>query len=483
MSKGRILVVDDNADNRDLLSRRLQRKGYEADSAEDGQAALDRLDGEAFDAVLLDIRMPGMDGLECLQKIRQRFSKVELPVLMVTAETDSTSVVRAMQLDANDYITKPVDFAIALARMEGQLRLKQELAGAPPAKVVVASSDSLQPGFLLDERYEIRGSVGHGGFAVVYEALQLSTKRSVAIKLLRVDRILGHGQAETELARFEREMRVIASIQHPNIVRLIDSGYLTVMGVPTAAPPSGAAAATRALINPKHRAATDVAEPEAAELALPFLVMEYLEGEPLSEVLERDGKRPSTWTIDLMLPVISAVAAAHSEGVVHRDLTPANIFLCTDRQGAVSPRVLDFGIAKLTSDNTQDLTVTASVLGTPRYMSPEQARGDGSVDAPSDQYTLATVIYHALTGRTPFAGPSFFAVLHMVVSGEFPTPRELEPSIPEALEAVIVKAMANDPEQRYPTALALGAALLPFASEPVQSRWLDVFSAEAASAD
>ncbi len=476
-SKGSILVVDDNPDNRDLLSRRLQRKGYVAVTVGDGEAALQALAGQGFDAVLLDIRMPGMDGLECLRQIRLSYTKVVLPVIMVTAETDSSSVVRAMQLDANDYVTKPLDFPVVLARLEGQLRLKRDMANAQPERILVSSSDALQPGFLLDERYEIRLAVGHGGFAVVYEATQLSTRQRVAIKLLRVDRILGHAQAETELARFEREMQVIGRIQHPNIVRLIDSGHLEVMGV--TGPTKGKVDATdetKALLHPKHATARDT-EPElVAQLALPFLVMEYLDGEPLSDVFERDGKQGVRWTVDTMLPVLSAVHAAHEEGVVHRDLTPANIFLATDKRGAVSPRVLDFGIAKLTRDDAVDLTVTSSVLGTPRYMSPEQARGEGVVSAASDQYTLAVVLYQALTGRTPFAGPSFFAVLHMVVSGEFPPPRQFEASLPEELDAVIVRAMSLEPQERYPSVHAFGRALLPFASDSVRAHWAEVFS-------
>ena len=204
---------------------------------------------------------------------------------------------------------------------------------------------------------------------VVYEAEHTGLKKHVAIKTL-------HSTMASDpliRARFLREGEAASKIRHPNVVDIsdiIDDG------------------------------------------AFPYLVMEFLEGESLEALIDREVPLPLHRIADLLLPIFSAVNAAHEEGVVHRDLKPANIFLCRQRDGSLVPKVLDFGISKLADySDTKGLTGTDSILGTPEYMSPEQIRGSRDVTSASDQYALGVILYECATGRLPFTNESMYELI------------------------------------------------------------------------
>ncbi|MBW2463290.1 MAG: response regulator [Deltaproteobacteria bacterium] len=226
-----------------MLSRRLTRKGYDAPVAEDGASALERIASGGIDLVLLDVMMPGMSGVECLQKIREDHPKTRLPVIMATAKTESKDVVEALNSGANDYVTKPIDFPILLARVESQLSIRDEAAEAAVAAeaagaaAAVDLSAGLREGTVVNDSYEILDMVGHGGFAAVYRAKQLSTGQMVALKCLSPDRV-ARDPSSVEVKRFIQEMKLIGTINHPNVVRLIDSGSISCAGniVATAGP-------------------------------------------------------------------------------------------------------------------------------------------------------------------------------------------------------------------------------------------------------
>ncbi|MCA9667767.1 MAG: response regulator [Myxococcales bacterium] len=464
----KLLVVDDHPDNRDLLARRLARRGHEVSVAADGAEALHAIETDPPDAVLLDLHMPGLDGLSVLSQVRQVHSKIEMPVLMVTAETDSAMVVRAIQSGANDYVTKPIDFPVMLARVESQLMLKAE---APRSTEVVLRSDELREGDMIDGRYRVESLIGEGGFAVVYKALQVKTNRPVAVKLLQTHRLRA-GEADVVFARFEQEMRVIGQIRHPNIVRLLDSGRIRF------ARRHKLSAATQPGHSPGRLGGGANKQHSTDEATAPYLVMEYLEGETLAARLERIRTMTVDQTLRMMLPVLSAVGAAHAQGIVHRDLKPHNIFLVRG-QRAEQPCVLDFGVAKLVDQDSDEITVESSaVIGTPEYMSPEQALGRRDVAERSDQYTIAVVLYQCLTGQSPYAeDESLVRLLNDVAFAKFRRPREINPDLPLGLEEVLLKAMAEKPENRYPDVGELGRALLPFARHTTRSEWSAVLAA------
>ncbi len=294
----------------------------------------------------------------------------------------------------------------------------------------------LSPGTLLG-RYRIQRPLGEGGMAIVYEAVHVDLEKTVAIKVLRPEAL----QSADTRRRFLREARTAANLRHPNVAEVFDVGE---------------------------------------EDATLFLVMERMEGETLLDLLNREGPISPESAADLLLPVCGALATAHEIGVVHRDVKPENIFLARTRHGGLQPKLIDFGISLAPAWEGGRFTANSSLLGTPNYMAPEQAREGGRVDARSDQYAVAVVLYECVAGRRPFEHDQLYPLLHAIVQGEPPPSlRSLRPSIPAAFEAVVLRAMDRDPAARFPDVQALGRALLPFASAAVRGVWEPVFVGDA----
>jgi eukaryotic-like serine/threonine-protein kinase len=307
-------------------------------------------------------------------------------------------------------------------------------AGTPPPPPDSAHTSEDAPELASGRElgsYQITRRIGSGGMGEVYEAVHTRLRKRVALKTLRQS-LARSGEAR---ARFLREGETASKLRHPNVVDI-----------------------------------TDVGEADG----VPFLVMELLEGESLSAMVCRLGRLAVPVAVDIMLPVVDAVAVAHKNGIVHRDLKPDNIFLAQSHLHETSPKVLDFGISKVLREaNVPSLTATSSFLGTPFYMSPEQARGAKDIDGRSDQYSLAVVLYEVLTGQQPHAsrGDSLMQLVHAIARGDFPAPRSLRPDLPVELEAVILKAMSLAASDRYESMREMGAALVPFASDRGRSIW------------
>ncbi|HXU01616.1 MAG TPA: serine/threonine-protein kinase, partial [Polyangia bacterium] len=297
--------------------------------------------------------------------------------------------------------------------------------------MVVVEADALTPGTMLG-RYEIRRQLGRGGMGAVYEAVHRDLKKRVAVKVLSAA-LASNDEAKQ---RFLREGEAASRIRHPHVVDVTDVG---------------------------------------TDGALTYLVMEFLEGEDLSRRLARGPLTPRE-AADIMLPVLAGVGAAHEEGVIHRDLKPENIFLASARHRAgVQPKVLDFGVSKLSGAGAMALTGTAATFGTPFYIPPEQLRGARQADHRSDQYALGVVLYEAVTGQRPFQADNVFSVLRAIGDGDYPPPRAVRADLPPAFEAIVVRAMRLEAAERFPSLRALGAALLPFASDNARVLWADDF--------
>jgi serine/threonine-protein kinase len=464
----KVLVVDDNEDNRNLLARRLKGKGYIVDVAIDGPSALEACTKVTYDAILLDVMMPGMSGIEVLTKLRETHAKTELAIIMATAKNDSTSTVEALKKGANDYVTKPIDFPVLLARLETHLAMKAETAQVvATAATKVDVTFGIAPGTVLAERYEILEKCGEGGFAVVYRARQLSTNREVALKHLRPD-VLGAESEAVHLERFERETKLIGDLNHSNVVRLIDSGSVSVRPGASVTPKKEAGEGA----TPSQ---TRRRQPDGNAMSVPYIVMELLTGESVGDLIDREAPIESTRAVDIILPVLSALHAAHAQGVIHRDVKPSNIMLSNDGRGGIEPKVLDFGIAKLTKKEDADLTATSSLVGTPRYMPPEQAFGRKDLDARVDQFSTAAVLYQMLAGRPVYAGENYLEVVSNVLIGVFTPLDEAKPGLPPELVKAVTRALASKRENRYSSMLAFGRALLPFATDRGRRRWVDDF--------
>jgi len=490
-TRARLLVVDDSRSTRAALREFLEKAGHEVVALPSGEEALERLAAERFDLVLLDVVMKGMDGLAVLAEIRKRYTKLELPVLMATARADSLDVVRALELGANDYVTKPIDLPIAGARVESQLALRGEVETIKSHRPLIGVDGSIALGTILDGRYELLEVVGAGGFAVVYKARQVSTGQEVAVKLMKAHRAVS---GDVELARFRREMSLIAELRHPHIVRLIDSGWLEVdtyarAGVQATSKGLGAATETAATVHIKP-AVDDLSsasgvkalgESERARLEdgarIPFIVMDFLSGESLHSYLEHEERLTVQHTVDLFLPIASALYEAHSRGAVHRDLKPGNIFIAKAHDGSLRPLVLDFGIAKLLDEAADEQLTQAAgegIIGTPGWWAPEQAQGGTDVDERTDEFQLGAIIYRCVTGKRPFtaSGPK---LLYQVADGQFDPPSAHVDDLPNGFEAVLMTMMATEPEDRYPHMRSVARALLPYASKRAYHVWEAVF--------
>lgn len=260
----------------------------------------------------------------------------------------------------------------------------------------------------INDRYDLGETLGFGGMSEVHLARDTRLSRDVAIKILRAD--LARDPSFYE--RFRREAQNAASLNHPTIVQVYDTGE-----APT---PSG---------------------------PLPYIVMEYVDGETLRDVLRRDGTIAPQAAMTWMADVCAALDFSHRNGIVHRDMKPANVML--NRAGEI--KVMDFGIARAMSDPSAGMTQTAAVIGTAQYLSPEQARGD-SVDARSDVYAAGCVIFELLTGQPPFMGDSPVSVAYQHVREDPPTPSAILDTVPPELDSITLKALSKNPANRYQTA-------------------------------
>jgi serine/threonine protein kinase len=266
--------------------------------------------------------------------------------------------------------------------------------------------------------YSIERELGHGAMATVYLAHDRAGN-PVALKLLNPD--LG---STVGAERFRREIRVAARLQHPNILGVLDSGVTTV---------SAAAG--------------------GASVELLWFTMPFVPGQNLWERFEKEGPFPADQVVRIGCAVASALAYAHGQGVVHRDIKPDNIMLEDQRV-----LVADFGLARAVSEAHEKLTTTGTVVGTPTYMSPEQASGDKEIDGRSDIFALACVLYELLSGMPPFSGPTPQAALARRFAGP---PRKLRPvvQVPEHMEVAIFRALARHPAERFASADDFAAAL------------------------
>ena len=414
---GTILLVDDNEFVLRPLSRFLTLEGYEVREARDGEEALRKVDG-SVDLVLLDIMMPGLSGLEVLRALRRRYSDKELPVVMATASSSSEQIVEAFESGASDYMTKPLDFAVTLARLQSRLRRKRGRRPEPRQPNTAAALSAVEPGAILGGTYRLESRIGEGNFAEVYRATHLKLDRQVAIKLLRA----GDDSEDEIRQRFLREGRSTCRIEHPNAVAVLDASV--------------------------------------SSAGVPFLVTELLQGRTLDVELREYGPMSAARCAEILLPVCDVLAEAHSLGIVHRDIKPQNIFLHRTRRGEIV-KVLDFGIAKLIGEaNPQRrLTQVGAGPGTPAYMAPERFSSQRSCDGQTDVYSLGVMLYKMLTGQLPFAvkGGSLVKLALMHQNQAPGRPTDLVPSIPTEIEQVVLRALAKEPSRR-PTARALAAA-------------------------
>jgi serine/threonine-protein kinase len=286
------------------------------------------------------------------------------------------------------------------------------------------SASLLKPGVLLAGKYRVQRLIGRGGMAEVYAATHEVLQQTVAIKILLPDVASNAGAT----ARFINEARAAARIRGENVAIVTDVGALD----------DGSA----------------------------YMVLEYLEGEDVEDYASRIGPLNPPEAVDFVLQALQALAQAHTLGFVHRDIKPSNLFLSKRHDGSTIVKVLDFGISKaprLSESSEGHATSTRTVLGSPYYMAPEQARSARSVDPRADQWAIGVTLYRLLTGELPFGGETLTELLLEIVEATPLRPRSYRPELPEGLEAVVLRCLKKDRTERFTNVAELAQALQPYA--------------------
>jgi serine/threonine protein kinase len=279
---------------------------------------------------------------------------------------------------------------------------------------------------MVGDRYQLGRLLGYGGMAEVHIGRDVRLNRDVAIKVLRADL----ARDPSFQTRFRREAHSAGSLNHPSIVAVYDTG-----------------------------------EDQTPEGPVPFIVMEYVDGRTLREVLSTEGKLDPRRAMQIVAEVCAAIDFSHRNGIIHRDIKPANVMIT--KSGAI--KVMDFGIARAVADGSATVTQTAAVIGTAQYLSPEQARGE-AVDARSDVYSTGCLLYELLTGHPPFQGDSAVAVAYQHVRESAPVPSSINPLVSREADSIVMKALAKNPLNRYQTAAEMRADLQQaLANQPVKA--------------
>ena len=281
-----------------------------------------------------------------------------------------------------------------------------------------------EPGEVLLGKYRVEEVVGVGGMGSVVRARHLYLQQSVAIKIL----LPSLAESKSTIARFLREAQATVRLRSEHIARVMDVGTM----------PDGA----------------------------PFMVMEYLDGFDLGEILRHHGPQASMSVVDLMLQACEGISEAHAMGIVHRDIKPSNFFITRRPDGSCLLKILDFGISK-TPAELSELTSTQTVIGTPMYMAPEQMRTARSTDPRSDIWSMGVVMYQMLTGRPPFEAETYAELVLKVDTG---VPAPLPGDLPPGLAAIVMRCLEKDPRNRLQDVGALAAQLVPYASDPMAAQ-------------
>ena len=345
------------------------------------------------------------DGLYCFMndgELSEGVDRLDMdeicPYLVSLAERRGTDDNLSAQVIQVDRLVEP--------KYDQPISILKKTGGGQP----VSMANEVKPGDTIDGRFEIEDVISRSGMASLFKAKDLETKRTVAVKI-------PYMQLESDpnsFARFQREEEIGELLNHPNILKFIK--------VPN-----------------KSR---------------PYIVTEYLEGKPLSTVLNEVRPLPIQDAVQIASYICGALAHMHENKVVHRDLKPQNIMICDD--GTL--RIIDFGIAKSTEMRRLTFAGFTPAMGTPDYMAPEQVKGKRG-DERTDIYSLGAVLYEMTTGSVPFEGPNPFIVMNSRITGDPVAPRKLNPEIPEALEEIILHAMEREPHRRYHSAAAMKAEL------------------------
>lgn len=487
--RGRILVVDDVADNREVLMRHLVRQGYEVESAGDGATALRMAARASYDLMLLDVRMPGIDGQEVLIRIKQDPATRDLPVVMISAADELATIAGCIEAGADDFLPKPFDPVLLKARVSASVEKKRlrnmevdylrQVDRVVEAAVAVEQGRYVPGGLVEVARRD--DAIGH--LARVFDSMAAGVRAreerlSAQVTTLRreideakqgsnagaaaeldsgtllpgarfadrytIIRVVGRGGMGTVYKAHDRELAEDIAI------KLLRPEVLS--GDPTMAERFKSEIRLARRISHTNVVRThDFGESEGAY----FVTMEYVEGITVRELIDLRTRLSSAATLGIARQLAESLAVAHEQGVIHRDIKPQNLLL--DAAGVL--KVMDFGIATL-ADRTGAANITQSgmVVGTPAYMAPEQLLAE-TVDARSDLYAVGVVLYECLTGKLPHEALNPISLIAKVLHQTPPSPHERDAEIPAPLSSLVMRLLDKDASGRPQSAGELGLLL------------------------
>ena len=482
--EGRVLVVDDIEENRDVLRRRLEREGCTVETAPGGSDALDRLAADAFDLVLLDVLMPDMSGYDVLDRLKNDPHLRDIPVIMISALDDLASIVRCIELGAADYLPKPFDPVLLRARVGACLEQKRlrdtEKDYLKEVNRVVAAAAAVEasaytPGALT----EVSGRDDElGRLARVFDHMATQIQAREERLRQQVRDLQGEIAAAREAEpledvdrdstlvtgqRFADRYEVIATIGEGGmgmVYRARDEELGEEVAIKTLRPELVADPILVERFKSETRLARKITHKNVVRThdfgewgTVYFLTMEYVEGITVRELIDQRGHLNSSATLAIARQLVDSLAVAHEVGVIHRDIKPQNLLL--DEDGVL--KVMDFGVARL-AERTSNLTEAGLILGTPSYMPPEQLLGD-EVDGRCDLYAVGVVLYECLTGQLPFEARSPVSLIAKVLNDEPSPPGDLQDDIPPAFSALVMKLLSKAADDRVQTAPELAERL------------------------
>jgi DNA-binding response OmpR family regulator len=484
-TKARVLVVDDNEDNRAILERRLVRQGYAVECAEDGSRALKMLEDRPCDLVLLDIMMPEVDGYEVLQRVKANPRTRDIPVIMISALDDLASIVRCIEDGAEDYLPKPFDPVLLKARISASLEKKRlrdaEKEYLEKVQHVIAAASAVESGtYEAGSLSEIaRRNDELGRLARVFDNMAGEVKAREERLRQQGDDLRKAVEEVHEVPRQPVSSRdaelEVGSVfaERYEILGVIDSGGMGMVykardrelddEIAIKTLHSELISDDQRMIDrfkSEIRLARLISHPSVVRTHdfgksddVYYLTMEYVEGVTARQLLAKRGRLAVSSTLAIATQLARSLEVAHKQGVIHRDIKPQNLLL--DKDGNL--KVLDFGVACLT-ERSGNLTEAGLVVGTPAYMAPEQLL-DETAEERSDLYAVGVVLYECLTGRLPFEANSSIALIAKQLQEDPIPPDQVNPDVPPELSALIIRLLSKSPDDRPASASELAQLL------------------------
>jgi len=479
--KARVLVVDDEAGNRDLLARRLQREGYAVLAAAGGREALELVAKEPVDVVLLDVMMPDLDGLAVLERLKADPASRDLPVIMISALDDLSAIANCIQAGALDYLPKPFEPVILRARLAASLAEKrfrdQERDLVRALGVVTAAAASVEAGAYqagqLGDMAQRADAVGRLARVMDRMATEVGAREAnLRGRLERLRTEIGVarqtrevvarndedalGAGETFAGRYRVES-VLGRGGMGTVYKARDTELDEVVAIKTLRPELVVDDESRERFKDEIRLTRRITHRNVVRThdfgeanGLWYITMEFVEGLTVRQLLDARGTLGVGSALAIGSQLAESLGVAHETGVIHRDIKPQNLLL--DPEGVL--KVMDFGVARLATGTAARHTQAGLIVGTPAYMSPEQLTGE-EVDPRSDLYSVGVVLFELLTGRLPIDGATVMALFAKVLSEPAPRPGSLVAGVPPALDALVVQLLAKRPEDRVENAAVL----------------------------